>query len=124
LHLRTLPTLFHNVSTAFLHRSYRFVHLITSAWICDNSTFTIVLGSLNYFGYIIQVSIKLENKHISYFLLALTAHQTSTFTGWLQHLCCRSCTRFCCRCVFFKKQLIAKDINVQRDSIFNTSGDL
>jgi hypothetical protein len=27
------------------------------------------------------------------FRLALTAHQTSTFTGWLQQLCFRSCTR-------------------------------
>jgi hypothetical protein len=27
------------------------------------------------------------------FLLALTAHQTPTFTGWLHQLCCRSCIR-------------------------------
>jgi hypothetical protein len=27
------------------------------------------------------------------FLLALTAHQTPTFAGWLQQLCYRSCTR-------------------------------
>jgi hypothetical protein len=26
-------------------------------------------------------------------LLALTSHQTPTFTGWLQQLCCHSCTR-------------------------------
>jgi hypothetical protein len=26
-------------------------------------------------------------------LLALTAYQMPTYTGWLQQLCCRSCTR-------------------------------
>jgi hypothetical protein len=32
------------------------------------------------------------NKTGTTILLALTAHQTPTFTGWLQHLRCRSCT--------------------------------
>jgi hypothetical protein len=43
-------------------------------------TFTIVLGSLNYFGYIIAVSIKLENMNIfqiSFLHLQRTIYQFS-----------------------------------------------
>jgi hypothetical protein len=39
-----------------------------------------------------QLIVYLKNTGTT-FLLALTAHQTPTFTGWLQQLCCRSCTR-------------------------------
>jgi hypothetical protein len=50
-----------------------------------------VLKTLSFYTYLSQLIVSLK-KH-TYFLLAFTAHKTPTFTGWLQQLCCRSCTR-------------------------------
>jgi hypothetical protein len=42
---------------------------------------------------IFSINCFVKKKTGATFLLALTAHQTPTFTGWLRQLCCRSCTR-------------------------------
>jgi hypothetical protein len=59
--------------------------------------FKFVLGSvesavLSTRRYFLQLTVSLKNTGIT-FLLALTAHQTPTTTGWLQQLCCRPCIR-------------------------------
>jgi hypothetical protein len=43
----------------------------------------------------LQLTVSLKNTGTT-ILLALTVHQTPTFTGWLQQLCCHSCTRLWC----------------------------
>jgi hypothetical protein len=41
---------------------------------------------------ILQLIVSIKSTGMT-FLLALIVHQTPTFTGWLQQLCCCTCTR-------------------------------
>jgi hypothetical protein len=75
-----------------IHRSQEVLKMPSSTRYNSQNTGGVENAVLYTRRYFLQLIFPLKTQ-VQHSSLHLTAHQTPSFAGWLQQLCCRSCTR-------------------------------